>query len=190
MSLTDFAEPEITDEIDPDRKKLAFEVYQQTWADFYRWEQQSSGDSLKALGAVYPGWNELENVESTEYDNQEFHPEFIGSSAPDGPDTFTVELYDEAGDCIRYATITSDDFTVLAKNLPHPKYEICTPASQNHVPATALYDAMAAFVPYADDPDFPALEYLEDFEEFSWQDDFENPDCKLQPFIYRKLCIY
>ncbi|KAF9460266.1 hypothetical protein BDZ94DRAFT_1266409 [Collybia nuda] len=109
----------------------------------------------------------------------------------DETDTFTVEHYDETGNCVRYTTLIPTHYPITDRTVPHPKYEICTPASQNYMPATTLYDKMAAFIPYADDPAFPMWDYLEGFDEFSWQSDFDDPDLEvIQLETVRRLHFY
>jgi hypothetical protein len=169
---------ETSHEIDPQKREIALDVYREAWKDFYNWEQKLSRQDILRLGKPYEEGVSNPPIESSRCSDQDFHIHLIDSQ---DTDTFTVEDYDDQGNCVQYTTISSFDLYQIKdkdKILPTPRYEVCTPASQNHGAATTLYDTMAAFIPYADDPDFPVMEYLEGFESFSWQEDFHDPDRK------------
>ena len=63
---------------------------------------------------------------------------------------------------------------------PHPTYESCPPTSKNiAVRFDDLNEAIqTSFIPYADEEEFDALEYAKECQSFSWQVDWQDPDCE------------
>lgn len=60
--------------------------------------------------------------------------------------------------------------------LPHPVYEICTPAARN-IKVGDDPDQMS-FLPFADDPAFDWEPYNKEYGSFAWQHFQLNPACK------------
>ena len=65
------------------------------------------------------------------------------------------------------------DVYVGGEFLPHPVYEICTPAARN-IKVGDDPDQMS-FLPFADDPAFNWTPYNKEYEYFSWQLSLLNP---------------
>lgn len=153
-------------------KDIGMDVFSEVWSEFYRWELvecQQLLDELKP-GAGPPESNHnlyaLLNQPLGDVDLEIQTEDHSG----------TAEIYDINGDCtvVRVVSeeISSNDYQ------SYPTYESCTPTSKNlALRRDALTEAQhLQFIPYADEPDFDAIQYAEHSEEFAWQVDWKDPD--------------
>lgn len=159
-----------------DKKRLAVSVFREVWVEFYAWEQQYSQDLIQSLAAKEP-------LSSTAWDDHSEHP-----AHPSDSDTeeFSIWEYDADDICgiepIKHASYNCTEVAVM-RFKPHPRYQSCTPISSS-MRRDVLYDYLAPFAAYADDPGFDLDEHLHGFEDsFSWQTDFKDPDRKPPPAI-------
>jgi hypothetical protein len=58
----------------------------------------------------------------------------------------------------------------------YPSYTSCTPSSRN-ILVKDLRHVRAQFPQFPDNPNFNVIEYLRDFEDFAWQNNYDDPDC-------------
>jgi histone-lysine N-methyltransferase EZH2 len=159
-------------------RELGLKIYTEVWKQFYEWELRECRQIIHALaGQRIPGENEKYNkaidqlLDLGALQDSEMQ---IDSKNPNKP-SLVVSQYDAEGRGISYP-LEMEEISVDATFEAHPPYESCPPINQSvrfHVRETA------AFIPYDDEEKFPVMKYLDQFQSFAWEEDFD-PDCKPQ----------
>lgn len=156
-------------------RELGLQVYKEVWKEFYEWEPTECQRILDSFaGRRVPGDREKYN----KMIDQLFDPALQDSDMRfDDPTqhSLIVTQYDAEGRGIS-CPIEMEEISVDPTFESHPPYESCPPINQSIISDPGLREA-AAFIPYADQEDFPVVKYLEPFQYFMWTEDFD-PDCK------------
>lgn len=149
----------------------ATEAFEQTWGDYYDWDEDSARQILSSLQSQEPScpdvdWPTLQTSSSTDTHTTE--------SAEDNVSYWT---YDADGNAYLDTTLAPKviEATVIPECPPYPQYQICTPISRSIM---ARHSDVLKFLPYADDDRFPTYEYLHAHTSLQWLSQ-RNPDCKL-----------
>jgi histone-lysine N-methyltransferase EZH2 len=164
-----------------ENRDLAFCIYKEVWDEFNRWKVEDCRQQLRLLQKPLPPPNVTEAAR------------MMASAFRTGDldDVETIYICDTDDD----VPLNPGGATVLTcKNVllrfrepviePHPRYEFCTSSVQSialRIESQSLASdelETVLFVPYADDPAFNALAYLEQFKFFSWEN-LADPDGKL-----------
>ncbi|EJD33569.1 SET domain-containing protein [Auricularia subglabra TFB-10046 SS5] len=141
------------------RRDEAVSVYEQTWRDFYQWEQQSARE---LLGRLDPDVDSLESetVDSDDSDGprQELKPE--------EPEEVQRQTQTDEG----YIQVFDDDFSMTTRfskpslrcptARPSPRYESCDLLISNVFLGHADRPTWPRAIQFADDPSFNTDEYL------------------------------
>lgn len=157
------------------KRSYAEEVYRGVYTEFFAWEQEECRRTLISLRTTTPKILRLPRV-STSY-----HPSQV--TIVEGSEKFYFDDLVDDSNSFQASCLTIK----AAKWSPCPRYFSCTPISQNTQRDT-VQDYTLPFVPYADDPNFPVFDYLENFSEFAWQEEFKDPDMEeIQSEAVRRL---
>ncbi|EDR03302.1 uncharacterized protein LACBIDRAFT_307384 [Laccaria bicolor S238N-H82] len=157
------------------KRSYAEEVYRGVYTEFFAWEQEECRRTLISLRTTTPKILRLPRV-STSY-----HPSQV--TIVEGSEKFYFDDLVDDSNSFQASCLTIK----AAKWSPCPRYFSCTPISQNTQRDT-VQDCTLPFVPYADDPNFPVFDYLENFSEFAWQEEFKDPDMEeIQSEAVRRL---
>ena len=162
-----------------ENRDLAFRIYEEVWDEFNRWKVEDCRQQLRLLQRPLPPPNVAEAARM-----------MASTLRPSDPDDVeTIYLCDTSDD----VPLNAGGATVLTcKSVPlkfqdpvtepHPRYEFCTPSVQSiafRIESLASDELeIVPFVPYADDPAFNALAYLDQFKFFAWEH-LADPDGKL-----------
>ncbi|KAF5380114.1 hypothetical protein D9615_006241 [Tricholomella constricta] len=179
--------------VHPEILDLAIRVYRTVWEQFYRWEEAECTSAIKECERpiIIPFEIAAESVadENTQHE-LEFHldpPLAMGDNQD--IESFTVEVFDENQNSLRYSTLFCPDVT-REEIRPYPRYEFCTPASYSYVKEAHSGNALE-FLPYADDDTFEIFKYLGGFDAYSWQTDFADPDLEMiQLEVANRLIVH
>ncbi|KZT66617.1 hypothetical protein DAEQUDRAFT_445187 [Daedalea quercina L-15889] len=166
-----------------EQRNQILKTYHDVWDEFYEWEPEPCCSVVRSLQCAL-----VESVEGTSVPLH-FSDESMDTDEVDGN---TFEVFDIEQD--RLCRLDPDIVHVPAFT-PHPKYEACTPASQNI--RNVGYPRWLDFIPYADEG-FPAWTLLHGRRYFHWQDVQRDPDACLielrtihilesQPFSYNVI---
>jgi len=172
-------------------KELGTSVYRECWDEFYRWEPGECQQLIVALppdSPDSPDFEELIGVLSS--DSDAWDQGFTMDVDPPEPETVvTVTIYDRDSS-FSQALIPFDEVVIIAAFAPHPTYESCPPTSNNIARRLDQPTEQSLFIPYADEGFNANLkEYAEEYQSFSWQVDFNDPDRKDSLFI-TSLCFW
>lgn len=165
---------------------FVFRIYEEVWDEFNRWKAEDCRQQLRLLQRPLPPPNVAEATRMMALT--------LRTGDPD--DVQTISLCDADDD------IPSDagGATVLTcKNVllefqepvtqPHPRYEFCTPSVQSiafRIESVASDELeIVPFVPYADNHEFRARDYLGQFHFFAWEH-LTDPDGKLSTLANRR----
>ncbi|KIM87762.1 hypothetical protein PILCRDRAFT_814478 [Piloderma croceum F 1598] len=164
-------------------KELGTSVYRECWDEFYRWEP---GECQQLIVALPPDpsdsadFEELIDVLSSDsgaWDRD--RGSTMDVDPPTSETVVTVTIYDR-DNSFSQVLIPFDEVVVIAAFAPHTTYESCPPTSKNI--ARRLDQPTEAektrFIPYADEG-FDAEEYAAEYQSFSWQVDFKDPDLEV-----------
>lgn len=156
-------------------RELGLQVYKEVWKEFYEWEPRECQQILDSFaGRRVFGERETYN----KIIDQLFDPALQDSEMRvENPtqSSLIMTQYDAEGRGISYP-IEMEEISVDPTFESHPPYESCPPINQSITSDHHLRET-AAFIPYADEEEFPVVEYLERFQHFAWEEDFD-PDCK------------
>lgn len=154
------------DDIWPQQHETAYRVYNDLWNDFYDWERDYCEKALSSISRLSPRTNNLPNHSTVESNYFPTH---------DDVEYFVMEDSDPRTGRVTSSILAAEPFLVERWD-PHPRYNTCTSISRN-VPAIPVDGySRISFIPLADDENFDFENYLEDFEDFKWQNDFIDPD--------------
>jgi hypothetical protein len=154
-------------------------VFHSVWVDFYDWEATHCQSAIKSLGlSLYaPHASDVITLPRTHSRNVKHRTNTIAA-----PHLFPATDRSNIS-CLDY---TQDDSPVAARsvveviNIPSmsapPVYESVTPTTRSIHHGDD--DDSMAFVPYADEPSFDALDHTLQYGSFSWQEKFCDPDSK------------
>lgn len=158
-------------------RELGLKIYTEVWKQFYEWELRECRQIIHALaGQRIPGEKEKYNkaidqlLDLGALQDSEMQ---IDSKNPNKP-SLVVSQYDPEGRGISYP-LEMEEISVDSTFEAHPPYESCPPINQSvrfHVRETA------AFIPYDDEEEFPVMKYLDQFQSFAWEEDFD-PDLEM-----------
>ncbi|KAF8877834.1 hypothetical protein CPB84DRAFT_1966274 [Gymnopilus junonius] len=167
--------PDIPDDLDDDfisplhHDETAYHVYKDLWNNFYDWERDHSKAKLKDLSKPSSRAKDLRTSSAV---TSEYFP------THEDVEYFEVEDYDLKTGLVTRYTVAAEPF-LLERWDPYARYNSCTSASKS-VPANPVNGHLRlSFIPYADDENFDYENYLEDFEDFKWQNDFIDPDLEV-----------
>lgn len=165
-------------------RELGLRIYKQVWKEFYEWEQRECRQIIHSLaGRRVPGEKEKYNktidqlLNSGALQDSEMQ---IDSENPNQP-LLVVTQYDAEGRGISYQLEMEEisvDFTFEA----HAPYESCPPINQS-----IRLKVTADFIPYGDEENFPVMEYLDQFQSFAWEEDFDPDSEMIQIETVRRL---
>ncbi|KAK0433986.1 hypothetical protein EV421DRAFT_2088240 [Armillaria borealis] len=145
---------------------------------FYAWEQEDAHARILSL-AVDGGGDDNDD----EFDvSSENNAQVSDVDSEVTGETFSVWSYDEGGVPTLSGTVSCIEIPVPEDFEPHPPYLACTPASRSVEKESydmTLSAECLPFVPFADDPTFPLVEYAKRYESFEWQVDFVDPDVEV-----------
>jgi hypothetical protein len=166
-------------------KELGTSVYRECWDEFYRWEPGECQQLIVALPPDPSGSVDFEElIDVLSSDNGAWGRGFTMDVDPPTSETVvTVTIYDR-DNSFSQAQIPFDEVVVKAAFAPHPTYESCPPTSKNIARRLDQPTELekTRFIPYADEG-FDAEEYAAEYQSFSWQVDFKDPDRKNLMFI-------
>lgn len=187
-TATSFPRATATPSDDPSSqlKQLGRQVYKEVWNEFYDWEP---GYCAEILGTV------TQSILASKRQVGRVAKATVAQLV-DAPDTRIPRTWTADGTDVMVMSITHFDapsghhrrvqtrttevsIPVITINAyrPHPKYESCPPASRSVLMDTFHEDTLS-FLPYADEEQFPALEYQAKFGDLDWETPFD-PDGKL-----------
>lgn len=159
-------------------RELGLKIYKEVWKQFYDWELRECRHIIHALaGQRIPGEKEKYNrainrlLDLGALQDSEMQ---IDSTHPNKP-SLVVSQYDAEGQSISYP-LEMEEISVDPTFEAHPPYESCPPINQS---MRFIVHEAATFIPYGDEENFPVMEYLDQFQSFAWEKDFD-PDCKPQ----------
>ncbi|EJD41922.1 SET domain-containing protein [Auricularia subglabra TFB-10046 SS5] len=141
------------------RRDEAVSVYEQTWRDFYQWEQQSARE---LLGRLDPDVDSLES-EPVDLDDSDGPPQEIN---PEEPEEVQRRSHIDEG----YIQVFDGDFSMTtrfskpalrcATAPPGPRYESCDLLISQVFLGHEERPTWPRALPFADDPSFDSDEYL------------------------------
>ncbi|OAX40547.1 SET domain-containing protein [Rhizopogon vinicolor AM-OR11-026] len=99
--------------------------------------------------------------------------------------SLVITQYDAEGRGISYP-IELEEISVDPTFEPHPPYESCPPINQSILPYHQSHET-ATFIPYADEDEFPVIDYLARFQYFAWEEDFDPDSEMIQIETARRL---
>ena len=152
-------------------------VFRSVWEEFYDWEATHCQSAIRSLGlSLYAPLNsDVITLPRTHSRNRQ-RTNTILPAPPQFPANDQPNI-----SCLDY---TQEDSPVAVRsvveviNVPKlsapPVYESVTPATRSIHHGDD--DDSMAFVPYADEPTFDALDHTLQYGSFSWQDKFCDPD--------------
>lgn len=153
-------------------KDIGIDVFSEVWSEFYRWELV---ECQQLLDELKPGAGPSESNHNLHaLLNQPLGDVDLEIQTDDH--SGIAEIYDINGACTVVPVLSEE----ISSNVyePYPTYESCTPTSKNlALRRDALTEAQhLQFIPYADEPNFDAVEYAKHSDEFAWQVDWKDPD--------------
>jgi len=156
-------------------RELGLLVYNEVWKEFYEWEPRECQQILDSFaGRRIPGEREIYNKMMDQLFNPTLQDSEMQVENPTNP-SLIVTQYDAEGRGISYP-IELEETSVDPTFEPHPPYDSCPPINQSILSIHQLRET-TAFIPYADQEAFPVKQYLETFENFVWEEDYD-PDCE------------
>ncbi|KAG1730324.1 hypothetical protein EDB19DRAFT_1740854 [Suillus lakei] len=168
-------------------RELGLRIYKEVWKEFYEWEPRECQQIIHAFaGRRVPGGREKYN----RMIDQLFDPALqdldmqIDSENPNQP-LLVVTQYDAEGRGISYP-LEVEEISVDPTFEAHPPYESCPPINQSI--RFGVHET-AAFIPYGDEDDFPVVKYLDSFQSFAWEEDFDPDSEMIQIETVRRLHI-
>lgn len=151
----------------------------QVWIEFYSWEQEASAQKLSSLCVQPPDETGPERA-GYKSNNDVFLYNAIRKEEYTLP---SLERSETHQDMIinafspRYNAEESSSTVYTAESImPCPLYEACTPSLICLGPRPEL--ETLSFIPHVDDKSFDIEKFTSLYENFSWIDDANNPDCE------------
>ena len=158
-----------------DTRSLIESVYREVWNEFYAWEQPYSARVIASLA----GTSDRQKVlDVTSRADSESLCDLVVDPQTRPSEPIVVETYNEDGS-VTVTEVPCEELPIYVDMAPHPSYDHCTPMIHSVSFSAEERPDLIAFIPYADDPEFPLEEYAQEFAEFAWQDDsheFRDPD--------------
>ena len=158
-----------------DTRSLIESVYREVWNEFYAWEQPYSARVIASLA----GTSDRQKVlDVTSRADSESLCDLVVDPQTRPSEPIVVETYNEDGS-VTVTEVPCEELPIYDDMAPHPSYDHCTPMIHSVSFSAEERPDLIAFIPYADDPEFPLEEYAQEFAEFAWQDDsheFRDPD--------------
>ncbi|KAG1815023.1 uncharacterized protein BJ212DRAFT_1358925 [Suillus subaureus] len=171
-------EPQSSEYTYTELRELGLQIYKEVWKQFYEWEPGECRQIIHALaGRRVPGEREKYNKMIDQLlDPKAFHDSEmrIDLENPNQPLPIVTQ-YDAEGQGISYP-LEMNEISVDPTFKAHPPYESCPPINQS-IWRWGLCEAVA-FIPYGDEEEFPVMEYLDQFQSFAWEEDFD-PDLEM-----------
>ncbi|KAG1730326.1 hypothetical protein EDB19DRAFT_1740871 [Suillus lakei] len=158
-------------------RELGLRIYKEVWKEFYEWESRECQQIIYDFaGRRVPGEREKYNKMIDQLFDAALQDSDmqIDSENPNQP-LLVVTQYDAEGRGILYYPIDVEEISVDPTFEAHPPYESCPPINQS---TRFGVRETAAFIPYGDEDDFPVMEYLDNFQSFAWEEDFD-PDSEI-----------
>ncbi|ETW75672.1 hypothetical protein HETIRDRAFT_422355 [Heterobasidion irregulare TC 32-1] len=167
---------------DPDRfahrrdtRSLIESVYREVWNEFYAWEQPYSARVIASLAGTS---DRRKVLDVTSQAGSESLCDLVVDPQTRPSEPIVVETYNEDGS-VTVTEVPCEELPIYDDMTPHPSYDHCTPMIHSVSFSAEERPDLMAFIPYADDPEFPLEEYAQEFAEFAWQDnsrEFRDPD--------------
>lgn len=193
------------------RRTFAQQLYKDVWDEFFTWEVQNNQHSISGLAAtasiesrdfvlsqadLVADWDPTVIIWRGSYRSDlsvQARPQAAMDDEP--AETWAISDYSTDGRVVDSVIVKpmTKNFRFHSMALPpHPRYHACSLASRS-VLVPERWDSIkvTAFIPYADDPDFNVLTYLDWYDSFAWQTEFSDPDglsCTYSVSIV--LCTY
>jgi hypothetical protein len=173
-------------------QQFVYDVFRDTWLDFYCWEQEDYRRTLEALGspiiinkpAVLPQWIRprvglVREVQDTPgvWESSLLQTKAVVSKLPS--DEIEITEY-QITDGVATRLQADFAFTSVALRMPQetfpsPQYEACTPLDQNIYLGDDSSDM--PFLPFADDPRFSDWKsHSDEYKTLSWQNMIRDPN--------------
>lgn len=157
-------------------RDFGLKIYRQVWREFYEWEP---GYASRVLADVknhplFPVRSRTTQMARTMVKKVADGVPSLSVHSESDPETCIVSFTNHA----TYGALTTAKVilptVVLDASLfpPHPPYENCSPASRSILVSEGERDT-AKFLPYADEPTFPAKTHLAKFAHLEWEDEFD-----------------
>ncbi|KAG2068554.1 SET domain-containing protein [Suillus decipiens] len=168
-------------------RELGLRIHKEVWKQFYEWEPGECRHIIHALaGRQVPGEREKYNkmidqlLDPGAIQDSEMR---IDSENPNQP-LLVVTQYDAEGRGISYQ-LGMEEISVNSTFKAHPPYQSCPPINQSiRLPRV---QGTVAFIPYGDEEEFPVMEYLDQFQSFAWEEDFDPDSEMIQIETVRRL---
>ncbi|KIK95040.1 hypothetical protein PAXRUDRAFT_33188 [Paxillus rubicundulus Ve08.2h10] len=164
-------------------KAVGSAAYKEVWDEFYNWEpgycDQILG-TLPLLAAKTEVFKVAREMMVGFLDDTRDLGSGLETKHPRTTDVVVASMthYDADGRGSIKQLIIPVTTVDLGLVPPHPVYESCPPVSRSVRPDGHRHEDLVAFLPYADDKTFPAIEYLGGFESFDWETPFD-PDLEM-----------
>ncbi|EMD34622.1 hypothetical protein CERSUDRAFT_97211 [Gelatoporia subvermispora B] len=148
-------------------RELITETYKSVWKYFHEWDFEDCKQNISGLHVVserlaYDGWL-LPTTSQLEDDM------LVDGASND----WTFEVTDIQDD-IETTKITTAIVRRVEKLRPYPKYEACTPVSQNIMSDENVSELR--FIPYADEPGFDVDEHVNRHRTIAWKTKTNDPN--------------
>lgn len=167
-------------------RELGLKMYKEVWKQFYEWEPRECRQIIHALaGRRIPGEKEKYNKaidQLLDPDALQDSEMQIDSNEPNQP-LLIVTQYDAEGRGISYP-LEMEEISVDPTFEAHPPYESCPPTNQS---IRFSMRETVPFIPYGDEEGFPVMEYLDQFQSFAWEKDFDPDSEMIQIETVRRL---
>ncbi|KAK7038363.1 SET-domain-containing protein [Favolaschia claudopus] len=167
--------------------ELSRRIYDDVRTEFHAWKSEHAEQKLSSLYSA-----------DSPHTTKKFQ---IADYCFDSPPSPALEMDSEAGACmqvleydvngkIMHSTVNPIEVcNVMEQFEGHADYQFCSPSLRN-TNARMMDEKYAAFVPFADDPNFPLEVYLGSFKGFQWKHDFVGPDEEVIQFeVVRRLHV-
>ncbi|KAF8351574.1 hypothetical protein F5887DRAFT_913317 [Amanita rubescens] len=187
-------------------QRFVYDIFRNTWLDFYYWEQEDYHRTLDALGSpiiinkptVLPQWirpraglvHEIQDTPNVR-ESSLLQTEAVVSKLPS--DEIEVTEY-QMTDGVATRLQADFAFTSVALRMPQaifpsPQYEACTPLEQNIYLGDDSSDM--PFLPFADDPSFSDWKsHSDEHKTLSWQNMIRDPNLEAIVTTTWNSCIH
>ncbi|KAG1840820.1 hypothetical protein DFJ58DRAFT_809727 [Suillus subalutaceus] len=180
-------EPQSSEYTYTELRELGLRIYKEVWKQFYEWEPRECRQIIHALaGRRVSGEREKYNkmidqlLDPGALQDSEMRIDLENPNQP----LLLVTQYDAEGRGISYP-LEMEEILVDPTFEAHPPYESCPPINQS-IRGWGVDDT-AAFIPYGDEEGFPVMEYLDQFQSFAWEEDFDPDSEMIQIETARRL---
>ncbi|KAH9932336.1 uncharacterized protein B0H18DRAFT_53638 [Fomitopsis serialis] len=153
---------------DKERNAIAA-VYRKAWDDFYDWEPEPCHSLIRSLIAAptQAPWDEADTAVPFCVSDESMDVDEVANGI--------FQVFDMERERVSMLDVDNVRGQVFAL---HPKYEACTPTSQN-IKTDDDESEWLRFVSYAGEPGFDEEQLARDHKHFYWQDVCRDPDADL-----------